>query len=93
MNGDMNAWKNVIYLSAALGMLIYAVPRLYVGEGWTMPTVFSIAWIAFALIIVAAHLHAILRVDEEMDAQLQRLKKYRRRQLAKGIESRILRRG
>lgn len=84
--------KHILYMSAALGMLIYAVPRLSVGQGWTLPTVFSVAWILFALVIVASHLHAILRVDEEMDAQLDRVKKYRRRHLAQLIERRLVRR-
>ncbi|WP_325176659.1 hypothetical protein [Paenibacillus alkalitolerans] len=89
----MNATKNVIYMSAALGMLIYAVPRLYAGQGFTLPTIFSVTWIAFALIIIAAHLHSILRVDEETDAQLTRVKKFRRRQLAQAIERALVRRG
>ncbi|TLS51062.1 hypothetical protein FE782_16875 [Paenibacillus antri] len=85
--------KHILYMSAALGMLIYAVPRLSIGEGWTLPTIFSALWLLFALAIVASHLHAILRVDEEMDAQLDRVKKHRRRQLAQLIERRLVRRG
>jgi hypothetical protein len=84
--------KNIMYMSAALGMLIYAVPRLTIGGGWTLPTIFGVAWILFALAIVASHLHAILRVDEETDAQLVRVKKYRRRQLTQLIERRLVRR-
>jgi hypothetical protein len=85
--------KNILYMSAALGMLIYAVPRLEIGQGWTLPTIFGVVWILFALLIVASHLHAILRVDEETDAQLNRVKKYRRRQLAHLLERRLVRRG
>jgi hypothetical protein len=85
--------KHILYLSVALGMLIYAVPRLSIGEGWTLPTAFGIAWLLFALAIVASHLHAILRVDEETAAQLDRVKKHRRRQLAQLIERRLVRRG
>ncbi len=85
--------KHILYMSVALGMLIYAVPRLSIGEGWTLPTVFAVAWLLFALAIVASHLHAILRVDEAMDAQLDRVKRHRRRQLAQLIERRIVRRG
>jgi hypothetical protein len=84
--------KNILYMSAALGMLIYAVPRLEIGGGWTLPTVFGVVWILFALAVVASHLHAILRVDEETDAQLDRVKKYRRRQLTQLIERRLVRR-
>jgi len=85
--------KNVLYMSVALGMLIYAVPRLSIGQGLTLPTVFGVAWLCFALLIVASHLHAILRVDEETDEQLTRVKKLRRRQLAQLIERRLSRRG
>lgn len=85
--------KHILYMSAALGMLIYAVPRLTVGGGWTLPTVFSAAWLLFALAIIASHLYAILRVDEETDAQLERVRKYRRRQLAQLLERRLVRRG
>lgn len=84
--------KSVLYLSIALGMLIYAVPRLAIGEGWTLPTIFSIAWILFALAIIASHLYTLLRVDEETDAQLERVKKYRRRQFRQLIEHSIVRR-
>jgi len=85
--------KNIVYMSIALGMLIYAVPRLEIGQGWTLPTAFGIVWILFALAIVASHLHAILRVDEETAAQLDRVKRHRRRQLAQLLERRIVRRG
>jgi len=87
------AGKSELYLGAALGMLIYAVPRLTVGAGWTAANVFSIAWILFALVIVGAHLHAIMRVDEETEAQLERVKKYRRRQFGQWIERGIANRG
>ncbi len=89
----MHATKHIVYMSAALGMLMYAVPRLSIGQGWTLPTVFGAAWIVFALLIIAAHLHAILRVDEETGAQLVRVRKYRRRQVVQAVERRLLRRG
>lgn len=60
----MNTRKNVLYLSGAIGMLIYALPRLEIGQGFTHPTLFGIAWIAMALLIVASHLRIVLRVDE-----------------------------
>ena len=84
--------KSVLYLSAALGMLIYAVPRLTIGQGWTLPTIFAVAWILFALAIIGSHLYWLLRVNEETDAQLDRLKKYRRRQFRQLIEHTIVRR-
>ncbi len=73
----MKGLKNLLFLSITLGMLIYAVPRLHVGEGWTLPSLFAVIWIGFALLIVAAHLHELLGVDEEERAELKRLEHYR----------------
>lgn len=74
----MKEWKSIIYMSVALGLLIYAVPRLSIGHGFTLPTVFGIVWIGFALLVVAAHLHRILGVDEETKRELARVRKYSR---------------
>jgi hypothetical protein len=62
---EMKGLKNVIYMSLALGMLFYSVPRLDFNEGLTVSTIFGIVWISMALLVIAAHLHAILGVDEE----------------------------
>lgn len=61
----MRGGKNILNLALALGLLIYAMPRLEVGQGLTPPTLFSVAWIAMALLIIAAHLRAALAVDGE----------------------------
>ena len=68
----MNVRKSVLYLSCALGMLVYAVPRLDIGQGLTPPTLFGIAWISMALLIIASHLRVILRVDDSHPAPVQR---------------------
>lgn len=60
----MNVRKSLLYLSFALGLLIYALPRLEIGQGFTLPTAFAIAWIIVALLIIASHLRIVLRVDE-----------------------------
>ena len=60
----MNVRKSIFYLSCTLGMLIYALPRLQLGEGVTLPTLFGVSWIVLALLIIAAHLRIVLRVDE-----------------------------
>lgn len=62
---NMKGLKNVIYMSLALGMLFYSIPLLTFSGGLTLQTVFGIIWIAMALLVVAAHLHEILGVDEE----------------------------
>ncbi|MEF3307592.1 MULTISPECIES: hypothetical protein [Paenibacillus] len=85
----MKEWKSVIYMSLALGMLIYAVPRLDIGGGFTLPTVFGIVWIGFALMIVAAHLHRILGVDEETKHELARVRNHSRRRRQMWVDSKI----
>src|SRR5690606_37214865 len=85
--------KRLVYLAAALAMLVYAIPRLPVGGGWTLPALFSAAWILFALVIVASHLYAILRVDEETEERMERIRKHRKRELTSLIERSVVRRG
>lgn len=74
----MKEWKSVLLLSGSLGMVIYAVPRLEMGQGASLPTVFGIIWVAFALLVIAAHLHQLLGVDEETKAELARVKRQAR---------------
>jgi hypothetical protein len=74
-------------MSLALGMIFYAVPKLQMGQGWSAATVFGVVWIGMALVIVAAHLHEILGVDEETRQELQRIdrmKKWRIEQTLRG---------
>ncbi len=77
----MKGMKNVIYMSAALGMLFYSVPQLEIGQDITLPTVFGIGWICLALLVIAAHLHQILGVDEEKRQELVRVKRMKRWQM------------
>lgn len=74
----MKGLKNLIYMSIAVGMLIYAVPQLEIGQGLTLPTVFGIVWIGMALLIIASHLHQLIGVDEETKKELVRIKKYKK---------------
>ncbi|MEF3306511.1 hypothetical protein [Paenibacillus sp. GYB003] len=85
----MKEWKSVAYMSLALGMLIYAVPRLDIGRGWTPETVFGIVWIGFALLVVAAHLHHILGVDEETKKELARVRKYGKAQRQQWLNGKL----
>lgn len=83
----MKGLKNVVYMSVALGMIVYAVPRIDMSGTATLQTVFSIVWIAFSLMIVAAHLHELLGVDEEKRKELDKIKRMKRwqmEQLVKG---------
>jgi len=71
----MKKTLNIFYLCLSVGMLIYAVPQLQVGKGLTLPTVFTVVWLAFALTIIAAHLFETLRVDIEENAALMKQKR------------------
>ncbi len=88
----MGKRKHGIYLGVALVMMIVAVPQLQMGQGWTLPTIFGVCWLFFALCIIAVHLHLLLRVDEETRSQLDRVRKQRRRLLIQEIERRLARR-
>lgn len=82
----MKGLKNVIYMSLALGMLFYAAPRLEMGQGLTAGTIFGVVWIGLALLIVAAHLHEILGVDEETREELGRIDRMKKWQLEKTLQ-------
>ncbi len=75
----MRELRNAACLGLALGLLIYAVPRLEIGGGWTQPTIFSIGWICMVLVIIAAHLHDILGIDEQTRKQIDQVRLYRMR--------------
>lgn len=79
-------FSNLLYLCIALGMLMYAIPRLEVGSGLTLPTVFSIVWIGFALLIIGAQLHYILGVDEDTRKELVKVKQMKRWQMQQTFE-------
>lgn len=77
----VKSWKSgkpILCVSLALGLLMYAVPRLAIGGGFSVENFFGIAWLCFALLIVAAHLHEVLGVDEEMRRELCKVKRMKR---------------
>lgn len=70
-----NKFKHGIYLLLALGMLLYALPKLSLagGPGWVFW--FGVAWCVFAFLVIAAHLHFIIGVDEEKHKRLEAVRK------------------
>jgi hypothetical protein len=83
----LKGMKSVMYMGLALGMLFYAVPRLDIRSGLTLPTVFGVVWIVFALMIVAAHLHELIGVDEQKKREItkvKRMKSWRLEQMVQG---------
>ncbi|OGX68434.1 MAG: hypothetical protein A2189_06955 [Paenibacillus sp. RIFOXYA1_FULL_44_5] len=70
--------KNVIFLGIALGMMIYAIPRLEVGQGLTQSSIFSVIWISFALLVISSNLHYMIGVDKESRMELDKVKRMKR---------------
>lgn len=66
-----------LYFALAVGMLIYAVPRMTIGGGWTEETIFSTAWICMALLIIAAQLYHLIGVNDKVEQDIQTLKRYK----------------
>jgi len=77
--------RTVLYFLIAAGMLIYAVPRLPIGGGWTMETIFGVAWICMALLIIAAQLHELFGVDEKTEQEIRAIKRYKYWRLQRSI--------
>ncbi len=83
----LKGFKNVVYMSLAVGMLFYSIPQLQFREVGSLPMIFSVIWLVMALLIIAAHLHQILGVDEEKRKQqlrINRMKKWQMEQLVQG---------
>ncbi|MDT3425143.1 hypothetical protein J2Z22_000656 [Paenibacillus forsythiae] len=69
-----NKFKHALYLVLALAMLLYALPRLS-PEGPAPVFVFGLVWVVFALLVIAAHLHFIIGVDEEKTKRMEAVRK------------------
>ncbi|MFS0857204.1 MULTISPECIES: hypothetical protein [Paenibacillus] len=72
--------KHVIYLLIALSMLVIALPRISFVGGMDWVNIFGIVWVLFSLLIIGAHLHFILGVDEEKKRALEAVRRAKLRQ-------------
>ncbi|HEY4389983.1 MAG TPA: hypothetical protein VGN02_01395 [Paenibacillus sp.] len=63
-------WKHAMYLILALAMLVYAIPLIKFQPGGDLVSWFGIVWAAFALLVIGAHLHFLLGVNEEKQRAL-----------------------
>ncbi|MNI23602.1 hypothetical protein D3C73_771960 [compost metagenome] len=63
-------WKHVVYLILALAMLVYALPMISFDPGAGLVSVFGMVWSAFAFLVIGAHLHFLLGVNEEKQRAL-----------------------
>lgn len=74
-----NKLKHFMYLIIALAMLVYALPMISFepGAGWI--SAFGAVWALFAFLVIGAHLHFILGVNEEKQQKLEEVRraKYR----------------
>ncbi|WP_326072403.1 hypothetical protein [Paenibacillus alba] len=84
----LKGFKNVVYMSLAIGMLFYSVPQLSFRDIGSLPMIFSMVWIAMALLVIAAHLHQILGVDEEKRQELSRIKRMKKWQMEQLVQGR-----
>lgn len=83
----MPFWKHLLYLGLAGGMLLYAVPRLAVGEGLGAGPLFGTIWLCFALLVIAAQLHELLGVDAKKRERLRQVKRMRKFKLQRKADS------
>ncbi|GGF85860.1 hypothetical protein GCM10010912_33950 [Paenibacillus albidus] len=75
-----NKFKHGVYLLVALAMLLYALPKLSLDSGPSWVFGFGIVWCVFAFLVIAAHLHVIIGVDEEKAKRLEAVRKEKLRQ-------------
>ncbi|MFD3257884.1 hypothetical protein ACE3MQ_04645 [Paenibacillus lentus] len=73
-------WKHAVYLILALGMLIYALPLISFNPDTGWLSLFGIVWAAFAFMIVGAHLHFLLGVNEEKQRALEAVRRAKLRE-------------
>ncbi|MFF2480617.1 hypothetical protein [Paenibacillus sp. NPDC058071] len=71
--------RHVLYLFAAVGMLVYAVPEVKLGAPWALENIFGAVWILFALLVIAANFNAVLLINEEKSKELERIKRAKKR--------------
>lgn len=72
-----NKFKHVVYMLAALAMLLYALPKLSFQNSSGFVLGFGVVWCLFAFMVIAAHLHFIIGVDEEKQKRLEAVRKHK----------------
>ena len=71
--------KSIIYFIIALATTFYAIPRIPLIGNHTVEILYSVSWLAFALLILGAHVDRLLILDETKKKRLEQLKKLNRR--------------
>ncbi len=86
----MKGIASVVGLALSAGLLLYAIPKLEVGQGWTAPSVFAALWVVMMFVIVAAYLHDLLGVNEETRKEMQHVKRMRRWKAEQRLRSKLV---
>jgi nitric oxide reductase large subunit len=84
--------KHMTYALLALGMLLFALPRLDAIGEFTAASIFAAVWVGFAVLAIAANLYRVLGVDEVTAAELEQIRKVKRwqtEQLLSGKSGRL----
>ncbi|WP_106766406.1 hypothetical protein [Paenibacillus faecalis] len=80
MKKKKNKIKHFVYLLIALGMLVYALPSISFAGGFSLTSLFGAVWAGFALLVIGAHLHILIGVDEEKQKALDEIRKHKMKQ-------------
>ncbi|PZD94254.1 hypothetical protein DNH61_17720 [Paenibacillus sambharensis] len=81
--------KHALFAIASLAMLFYGLPRIELGEGFTLQNVFGAIWVGFAMMVAAAHLHMLFNVSEETSRHLTSVKRKKYAMWQQTIERRF----
>jgi hypothetical protein len=65
---------HLLYMLLALAMLVYALPMVSFNSENVWISLFGVVWVLFAFLVIAAHWHVILGVDEEKKKALERIR-------------------
>jgi hypothetical protein len=66
--------RHLLYLGLSVIMVVIAIPRISAGQGWSLETCFGLGWLTFAILVIAAQLHALIGLNEETEQRLRRIR-------------------
>ncbi|MFC4767793.1 hypothetical protein [Effusibacillus consociatus] len=71
------ALRSFVYMGLGLAVLFYAIPQLP-EVSWSAGGVFSVVWLLFGVLIIAANLYYLIGVDKERKRRLQHQRNWER---------------
>lgn len=76
----MHKLRSLLYLHAAIALLLYGVPKFQLGEITSQSYGFAIIWTFFAVLIFGANLYTLLGVEREKPPeQSSKVRRYQMR--------------